>query len=119
DAMSFDKRISGSHSIMEDRSDRSSVGSFWSNVEDLRHGCGKGYKFPRTYLRHWYQPPFRRFVLGGISGTDLLVSALGLTQPKAGHARRALEELDPSLTPLEELYPSLTPTEREQEEEIR
>lgn len=28
--------------IGEDRSDRSSVGSFWSDVEDLRHPCAKG-----------------------------------------------------------------------------
>lgn len=28
--------------------------------------------------------PLGGYVLGGISGTDLLVSALGLTQPKAG-----------------------------------
>jgi len=57
---------------MEDRSDRSSVGSFWSDVKDLRHGCGKGYKFPSTYLGRWYRP------LGGyvLGGTDLLVSAL-------------------------------------------
>ena len=28
--------------------------------------------------------PLGGYVLGGISGTDFLVSALGLTQPKAG-----------------------------------
>lgn len=34
------------------------IGSFWSDVKDLR---GKG---PSTYLGRWYRPPFRRLCIG-------------------------------------------------------
>ncbi|KAL4310959.1 hypothetical protein GQ457_06G024670 [Hibiscus cannabinus] len=86
--------------------------------------------------------PLGGYVLGGISGTDFLVSALGLTQPKAGRGikwlrvddsvdivdeirtiARANQRFDESCElaarrALEELDPSLTPAEREQEEAI-
>nr|GFA40926.1 hypothetical protein [Tanacetum cinerariifolium] len=75
--------------------------------------------------------PLGGSVLGGISGTDLLVSALGLTQPKAGRdivdeirtIARANQRFDESCKlaarrTLEELDPSLTPVEREQDEAI-
>ncbi|KAK8478125.1 hypothetical protein V6N11_082045 [Hibiscus sabdariffa] len=120
---------------MEDRSDRSSVGSFWSDVEDLRHGCGKGYKFLSTYLGRWYRPPFRRLCIGwyqwyrflGVcsrmskkwlrvdDSVDIVDEIRTIAQANQRfdkscelEARRALEELDPSLTP----------AEREQEEAI-
>lgn len=50
-------------------------------MEDLRHGCGKGYKFRVPILDVGTGLPLGGYVLGG---TDFLVSAPGLTQPKAG-----------------------------------
>lgn len=53
-------------------------------VKDLRHGCGKGERSEVDEYLSWKNLPLGGSVLGGISGTDFLVSALGLTQPKAG-----------------------------------
>lgn len=53
-------------------------------VKDLRHGCGKGERSEVDEYLSWKNLLKGGSVLGGISGTDFLVSALGLTQPKAG-----------------------------------